>query len=127
MYDAGKIVAGLVIFFGLISFPVWVSAANGDVDYVPELNLPADETSCIESTEYMRANHMYMLLQWREEVVRNGERIYIASDGQEYIKSLTDTCLECHSPKAEFCDQCHNYVDAEPDCWNCHNDPEGSQ
>ena len=126
MYDAGKINPGIVIFFCLISFPIWVSAASGEINYTPELNLPADETQCVESTEYMRANHMYMLLDWREEVVRNNLRTYTNSEGKEFTKSLTDTCLDCHSPKIEFCDQCHNYVGATPNCWNCHIDPEGS-
>ncbi len=126
MYDTGKIIPGMVIFFCLISFPIWVSAASGNIDYTPELNLPADEEQCVESAEYMRANHMYMLTQWREEVVRDNFRTYTASDGKEYVKSLTDTCLDCHSPKDEFCDRCHDYVAARPNCWNCHIDPEGS-
>ncbi len=67
---------------------------------------------------------MNMLLDWREEVVRDNLRTYTASDGNEYVKSLTDTCLSCHSPKDEFCDQCHNYVAAQPYCWNCHVIPE---
>ena len=126
MYDAGKIITGMIIFFGLISFPIWVSAASGNIDYAPDLNLPANEEQCVESAEYMRANHMDLLLDWREEVVRDGLRTYTATDGKEYVKSLTDTCLDCHSPKVEFCDQCHNYVGATPNCWNCHVDPEGS-
>ncbi len=126
MYDTGKIIPGMVIFFCLISFPIWVSAASGNIDYTPELNLPADEEQCVESAEYMRANHMYMLTQWREEVVRDNLRTYTASDGKEYVKSLTDTCLDCHSPKDDFCNQCHDYVAARPNCWNCHIDPEES-
>lgn len=124
MYDASKIITGLIVFFIVISFPIWVSAASGDIDYTPQLNLPADEEQCVESAEYMRANHMYMLLDWREEVVRHNLRTYTTSDGEEYTKSLTDTCLDCHSPKADFCDQCHDYVSAQPDCWSCHIDPE---
>ena len=125
MHDAGKIIPGIIIFFFLISFPIWFSAASGEINYTPELNLPADEEQCVESAEYMRANHMDLLLDWREEVVRDNLRIYTASDGKEYIKSLTDTCLDCHAPKVEFCEQCHDYVGAKPDCWSCHTDPEG--
>lgn len=126
MYDTGKIIPGMVIFFCLISFPIWISAASGNIDYTPELNLPADEEQCVESAEYMRANHMNLLIDWREEVVRDNLRTYTASDDKEYIKSLADTCLDCHSPKDEFCDRCHDYVAARPNCWNCHIDPEGS-
>jgi len=126
MYDAGKIIPGIVIFFCLISFPIWVSAASGNIDYTPELNLPADEEQCVESAEWMKANHMDLLIDWRETVVRDGFRTYTASDEKQYLISLTDTCIDCHSPKAEFCDRCHDYVAAKPNCWNCHVDPEGS-
>ena len=91
-----------------------------------DLNLPTDEEQCVESAEWMKANHMDLLIDWREEVVRDGARTYTASDGKEYTKSLTDSCLDCHSPKAEFCDRCHDYVGTSPNCWNCHIDPEGS-
>ena len=37
--------------------------------------------------------------------------------------SLTNTCLGCHSNKAQFCDQCHNYLEVTPYCWDCHVDP----
>ena len=126
MYDAGKIIPGIIIFFGLISFPIWATAVSGNIDYVPDLEIPADEEQCVESAEWMRANHMDLLIDWREEVVRDGARTYTATDGKEYSKSLTDTCLDCHSSKAAFCDQCHDYVAAKPNCWNCHVDPEGS-
>jgi len=127
MYDAGKIIPGIIIFFCLMSFPIWFSVASGGINYTPEINLPVDEEQCVESTEYMRANHMNMLVDWREEVVRDNLRTYTASDGKEYIKSLTDTCISCHSPKDKFCTQCHDYVATKPYCWNCHVDPEGSQ
>ena len=123
MYDAGKIITGLIVFFVVLSFPVWVSAASGEISDTPQLNLPADEEKCVESTEYMRANHMYLLLDWREEVVRHNLRTYTASDGEEYTKSLTDTCLDCHSEKTEFCDKCHTYASVAPYCWDCHVDP----
>jgi len=127
MYDISKIIPGLIIFFLLISFPIWVSASSGSINYVPDINLPADEKQCVESAEWMKANHMDLLVDWREEVVRDDTRIYTSTDGKEYVKSLTDTCLRCHSPKVDFCDRCHDYVAAEPDCWKCHVDPEGSE
>lgn len=126
MYDGDKIIIGIVIFFILVSFPIWVSAASGTIGEVPQLNLPADEEQCVEDAAWMRANHMDLLIDWRETVVREGIRTYTASDGKEYTMSLTDTCLDCHAPKAEFCDRCHDYVGATPNCWNCHVEPGGS-
>jgi hypothetical protein len=31
--------------------------------------------------------------------------------------------MDCHSNKSKFCDQCHNYVDVDPFCWDCHIEP----
>ncbi len=124
MYDANKIIPGLIIFLGLISFPIWYSAASGKITYTPEPEIVTEEKQCVETTQYMRARHMDLLIEWRESVVREGTRTYIASDNQEYNMSLTGTCMDCHENKAEFCDQCHDYVGGKPNCWDCHNLPE---
>ncbi len=123
MYDANKIIPGLIIFFCIITFPIWLTAASGKLAYAPEPQIATEEKQCVESVEWMRANHMDLVLDWREIVVRDGIRTWVASDGKEYTISLTGTCLDCHSNKAEFCDQCHNYVGGQPDCWTCHNEP----
>ena len=81
---------------------------------------------CVESKEYMKANHMQILDVWRNEVVREGNRIYTNSMGKEYNISLSsgeESCLGCHGDKAEFCDKCHTYASVEPYCWDCHIDP----
>jgi hypothetical protein len=124
MYDRGKIIIGVVIFLLLLAFPMIYLAASGDAGYVPDPVLPADEEKCVESAEYMRENHTTLLQDWREGVVRAGTRTHVASDGKQYDVSLVETCLGCHDNKAEFCDQCHNYVGAEPSCWDCHEAPE---
>jgi hypothetical protein len=126
MYNAKWIIPGIIIFLAIIAFPVWYTVAAGNPSYVPEPQLPAGETQCVEATEYMKDNHPQLLLQWRETVVRQGIRTYVASDGKEYDMSLTRTCLSCHSNKAEFCDTCHDYTGVEPTCWSCHNVPEGN-
>jgi hypothetical protein len=70
----------------------------------------------------MRANHMNMLDDWRLEVVRGASRVYTASDGKKYEKSLTNTCIGCHTQQTEFCQRCHDYAGIEsPTCWNCHH------
>ncbi len=124
MYDAGKILPGLGVFFVLLAFPFWFTAASGQGGAKPEIVKPAQEKQCIEPAGYMRAKHMQLLVQWREEVVRNGPGRYVAGDGKEYDMSLTGTCLKCHSNKAEFCDRCHDYSGVQPDCWSCHTAPQ---
>ncbi len=124
MYDASKIIPGIILFFCLITFPLWYSVASGKADYVPEPEIITEEEQCVEPTQYMRSSHTDLLNEWRESVVRGGTRTYVASDGREYDMSLTGTCTSCHSNKAQFCDQCHSYVGVTPGCWNCHNPPE---
>ena len=82
------------------------------------------EKQCVEATPFMRDSHMKLLIQWRDQVVRENMRLYKGSDGKTYTMSLTNTCLNCHSNKEQFCDQCHNYVGVSPNCWNCHIIPE---
>ncbi|HBZ55705.1 MAG TPA: menaquinol oxidoreductase, partial [Syntrophobacteraceae bacterium] len=55
--------------------------------------------------------------------VRNGMREYKAPNGKVYNMSLQNECLRCHSNKAQFCDQCHNYMAVAPYCFTCHVEP----
>jgi hypothetical protein len=73
-------------------------------------------------TDYMRAEHMQLLDLWRHSVVRNGKRVFVNTSGKEFNMSLSNTCLDCHSNKADFCDRCHTYASVEPYCWDCHID-----
>jgi [DsrC]-trisulfide reductase subunit J len=125
MYDGGKIITGLVIFLVLITFPIWYSLASGKGGIVPEPE-KATGTTCVESTEYMVTSHMDLLIQWRDEVVRGGDRFHKMPDGTMVEKSLTNTCLDCHKDKKKFCDKCHDYAAVTVYCWDCHIIPEGS-
>lgn len=124
MYDAGKVIVGLVVFLALITFPTWYNVATGKATYVPELAKPVKGERCVADTEYMRASHMDLLNTWRDQVVRHNVRVYVADDGARYNMSLTSTCLDCHSNKKEFCDRCHDYMSVDPYCWDCHVIPE---
>ncbi|MGD8307517.1 MAG: sulfate reduction electron transfer complex DsrMKJOP subunit DsrJ [Ignavibacteria bacterium] len=126
MYDSGKILIGIIIFIGLFTSPIWYELAIGKPSDKPNVILPSgdNQQECVRSAEYMRDNHMDLLNVWRDEVVRNNNRIYISPTGKQYEMSLTKTCTNCHSNKAEFCDQCHNYVGVTPYCWDCHIEPQ---
>ena len=123
MHDAGKIIAGLVVFLALVTLPMWYQVARGAGTAPPELEMARDSKQCVAPTEYMRALHMDLLNLWRDQAVRDGDRIYVGVGGKEYEKSLTGTCLGCHSSREAFCDRCHEYVGAEPYCWDCHGRP----
>jgi hypothetical protein len=128
--DRGIIYAGLGIFLVLATFPAWYNLAGRATIKGPAL-ARAQGKQCVAAVAYMRSNHMSLLAEWRDEVVRRGGRGYTAGDGQRYRMSLTSTCLgQCHGSKDEFCDRCHLYAAVSPTCWSCHLDskagPDGS-
>jgi len=123
MYDGGKIVAGLVIFLAVVTSPIWYNVVTGKAGYKPEPKIVGQEKECMAPKEWMRAMHMTLLNDWRDSVVRQGNRVYVASNGKAYTMSLSNTCMQCHPSKLEFCDQCHNYTSVKPYCWDCHVEP----
>jgi hypothetical protein len=99
------------------------AAAKPDIKFdTPEI-LKMEDKKCIEPRELMRANHMKTLDNWRDSVVRNGDRNPILISGRKYEKSLQNGCMKCHSNKEAFCDKCHGYLDVKPTCWECHVAP----
>ena len=133
MNDKKWIILGLVIFLGLISFPLWYNLIFKGAQAAPAPELVLTEKAkaagqCVRATDYMTTEHMQLLDQWRHEVVRNGKREYINEQGKAFEMSLSNTCLDCHSNKAQFCDQCHNYASVRPYCWDCHiENPQGEE
>jgi hypothetical protein len=124
MRDRVWIFAGLAVFVALLTTPFWYPLCRARAaSQPPSLVLPANRKDCVAPVAVMRAEHMKMLVDWREDVVRRNDRSFVAYDGKVYTKSLTRTCLGCHS-KQQFCDRCHTYSGVTgPYCWDCHNDP----
>jgi len=128
MYKAHRIIIFLAVFVCLLLTPVVLNIGNAAEAPEPSINTPEinglanieGTVQCVESTEFMRADHMQLLNAWRTENVRNGGFQYTNSEGQTFEASLENTCLNCHSNRTEFCDVCHDYVAVEPECWNCH-------
>jgi len=128
MYDAGKIIVGLVIFLVLVTSPLWYNLVSGSPVTAPELQYPTNSTQCVEATDYMRSSHMDLLNDWRDAVVREGRRDHVSTlTGKTYDMSLSLTCMDCHDNKAQFCDACHTYMAVTPYCWDCHVEPKEVQ
>jgi hypothetical protein len=76
---------------------------------------------CVEEPQWMRKNHMQVLLQQRDETVHKGIR-----DGKYSLKN----CIECHASLRDdsvigradsFCEGCHRYEAVKIDCFECHS------
>jgi hypothetical protein len=116
-----KVIAGIIIFILIIISPFLLNF--GKTSSKPEVKLSEKAKAakeCINSKEYMRANHMQLLDEWRDAVVRDGYRQHVRVDGKSFEMSLSNTCLDCHSNKKDFCDKCHEYASVRPYCWDCH-------
>ncbi len=72
----------------------------------------------------MRTEHMQLLNNWRDSVVRDYNRGYISNaNHKRFNMSLQNGCMTCHSNKKKFCDECHTYMSVKPYCWDCHIQP----
>lgn len=76
---------------------------------------------CVEDTDYMRRNHMKLLLVHRDRTVLQGIRT-----PQHSLKG----CIDCHASektgsvataKEDFCVSCHSYAAVKIDCFECHS------
>ena len=118
------LIAVLLIFIGFFFFPYFYNIASGQLGkQLPELEKPKGE-HCVEDAKWMEENHMVLLKEWRDHVIRQGIRTYISNTYGTAYNMSTWTCFECHTSKANFCDKCHEYTGVKPNCWDCHVYPE---
>ncbi len=105
----------------LLASLVGLTVANGDVPY-PDIARGKGE-ACVEDTDFMRRNHMSLLMHQRDNTMHSGIR-----SKQHSLKE----CLDCHAvagpdsipvtvkdPK-HFCRSCHDYAAVKIDCFQCH-------
>ncbi|MEW6116766.1 MAG: sulfate reduction electron transfer complex DsrMKJOP subunit DsrJ [Nitrospirota bacterium] len=132
MYNSGKIIVGIIIFLLFATFPFYNSIGKATAKPEPKIDTPAIKEAqaklgkkdvCVEPKEFMKAEHMQLLNDWRDAALREGNRLYRASDGRTHDINLQNTCMNCHSNKKKFCDECHNYAAVKPYCWTCHIEP----
>ena len=95
LYDIKYIALGLLIFFGLVLFPVLPNLGKTVAAPDPKLDTPAiqklaeKDRKCVMPTDYMRANHMQLLVDWREAVVRRrtegpDDRMFVNPEGKKF-------------------------------------------
>ena len=95
---------------------------DGRSDKGPEI-LRGKGDQCVADTEYMRRNHMDLMVHQRDDTVLKGIR------GAEF--SLAG-CVNCHAQidtdghavrvdaPGQFCQSCHSYAAVKIDCFSCH-------
>ncbi len=118
MYDKGKIIPGIIVFVCLLIFPILYNSGSAGV--LPNPEKPKDQKECVKDKQYMRTTHMQLINDWRDEVLREGNREKVVVQGKKYDKSLMNGCMTCHTNKKKFCDECHVYASVYPYCWDCH-------
>ncbi len=132
MYNAKYVILGIIVFAVLFTSPFWLGGNKDGGEYKrPAVTIPPQiaekEKECIEPVEYMRAEHMQLLNDWRDEALRNENRTYISSSGKKWEISLQNTCMKCHTNYEDFCQKCHVSNSVYPYCWTCHIIPQGSK
>jgi hypothetical protein len=132
IYNGGPIVLGILVFLAIALFPFYNNMGKVNAKPEPKTDTPVileyekvnGKKECVETKEYMRAEHMQILNQWRDSVVRDYYRGYKSTaNGKRWNMSLQNGCMQCHSNKKKFCDECHNYLSVKPFCWDCHIQP----
>lgn len=78
---------------------------------------------CVAETDWMRRNHMTVLMHQRDQTVHDGIRS---------MRFSLKGCIECHAVRgadsvpvtaaspAHFCRSCHDYAAVRVDCFECH-------
>lgn len=123
MYNKGTVLIGLAIFVILVTFPIWINGVTSGTDMPDPIIAPEAGTECVYPKAEMRDKHMFVLDEWRDEVLREGDRSEVVIGGKKFRKGLQMACLSCHVNKEEFCDTCHEYASVKPYCWDCHLSP----
>ena len=122
MYDSTKVLIGLGLFAVVFGYPFYNNLFG---TYQEPALAKAKQDVCVEDPDWMRANHMDLLNEWRHAVSREGLRVYTSkTTGKQYIASLQRTCMDCHGSYDKFCNECHVANSVNTYCWTCHITPE---
>ena len=114
MYNAKAVILGILVFAVLFSTPFWANF-GGTKDYKrPAIVLPQNEKECVEPVEFMRAEHMYLLNEWRDQALRYENRTYVSSTGKKWTISLQNTSLNTNSKNEENCNNSHETNNHHP-------------
>jgi len=121
----------LTAWIGALLLTVFASlaVASDDEERVSRIPKPAEARpqgdKCVEDTEYMKRNHMKLILHQRDKTMHQGIRT---------TKYSLKNCISCHATptkanpevrsvlgEGHFCQSCHAYNAVKIDCFECHS------
>lgn len=123
MRDRPMILGGLALLLVMLTAPFWHGALARTGGALPAIPA-AKGAHCVRPVQWMRRNHMKLLMQVRYQAVHEG------------IRNRRDSlpgCMSCHVSKLAdgkypsvtsgkfFCNACHEYVGVRIDCFSCHS------
>ena len=114
MMNSKGSIAIVIALLALLASPLLYTAVGNGLFAkapAPQLAKAVNAKECVEPADWMRANHMKLLVHQRDLIVREGEHNH---------KYHIEGCGTCHTKRAEFCDRCHTYAGAKPECFDCH-------
>lgn len=106
-----------------------LAVASDDDERASRIPKPAEAKPrgerCVEDTEFMKRNHMKLILHQRDETMHKGIRT---------TKYSLKNCISCHATptkenpevrsvlgEGHFCQSCHAYNAVKIDCFECHS------
>jgi predicted CXXCH cytochrome family protein len=97
---------------------------------VPDIPDAIKGEQCVEDTDFMRRNHMEILLHQRDETVHRGIRTKKHSLKECFtchvVKDANNQPVTVKNPK-HFCRECHDYAAVNVDCFQCHTSVPGKR
>jgi len=121
-HHASGWIAGMAVAAALAFAPSLAYAADSAAaSRVPRPALDAPQgDKCVADPDFMRRNHMKLLLHQRDATVHTGVRPRDTS---------LEGCIACHASRqtgsvvgsnGNFCQGCHAYAAVKLDCFECH-------
>jgi len=120
---AKALLRGGFISLGLAGALLALAVQAAGNNFVVTGSRAANEKSCVETTDFMRRNHMEVIKHQRDETVHGGIRS---------TKHSLAGCIACHGAKGpagellpvndekQFCGACHHFAAVRLNCFDCH-------
>lgn len=114
----------VLVYLGGLAIVFAAGEEESESSRVPVPEIPAGQgENCVEDTDFMRRNHMTLLMHQRDDTMLRGIRLK---------RHSLKECVSCHAVEGSdavavtfasdkhFCRSCHDYAAVKIDCFQCH-------